>query len=70
MNEKEREKNENCSDERYDFETHTLGRIMFLLPVDGGILSLSLSRWRALLLFSNHVNPGVTAKYLLKRFSD
>lgn len=24
----------------------------------------------ALLLFSNHVNAGVTAKYLLKRFSD
>lgn len=32
--------------------------------------SLSLSVERALLLFSNHVDPGVTAKYLLKRFSD
>lgn len=41
-------------------------RIMVLLPVDGS----SLGRERALLLFSNHVNAGVTAKYLLKRFSD
>lgn len=41
VRERERE-NESCSDERYDFEMHTLGRIMFLLPVDGGILS----RWK------------------------
>lgn len=58
MNEKEREKNENCSDERYDFETHTLGRIMFLLPVDGGILSLSLSVKSIVVIFQPRQSRG------------